>query len=101
MTYPASRVTFDLPRKIGKRTLSDFSRKIKGNSACRIIGDYNNKKHMKGTFKTKIISAQRLSSTCGFYIINRKLHGLLEIRIFSSSVEKKFTSERSEQVKYF
>ena len=38
----------------------------------------------------------------GVYIINRTLHGLLEIRNFSSHVEKKyFTSECSEQVKYF
>ena len=31
----------------------------------------------------------------------RILHGRLEIRNFSSSVEKYFTSERSERVKYF
>ena len=38
----------------------------------------------------------------GVYIINRILHGRLEIRNFSSRVEKKyFTSERSERVKYF
>ena len=37
----------------------------------------------------------------GVYIINRTLHGRLEIRNFSSSVEKYFTSERSERVKYF
>ena len=37
----------------------------------------------------------------GVYIINKTLHGRLEIRNFSSSVEKYFTSERSEQVKYF
>ena len=35
------------------------------------------------------------------FIINRILHGRLEIRNFSSSVEKYFTSERSERVKYF
>ena len=33
--------------------------------------------------------------------IERILHGRAEIRNFSSSVEKYFTSERSEQVKYF
>ena len=37
----------------------------------------------------------------GVYIINRTLHSRLEIRNFSSSVEKYFTSERSERVKYF
>ena len=37
----------------------------------------------------------------GVYIINRTLHGRLEIRNFSSSVEKYFTSESSERVKYF
>ena len=37
----------------------------------------------------------------GVYIINRTLHGRLEIWNFSSSVEKYFTSERSERVKYF
>ena len=37
----------------------------------------------------------------GVYIINRTLHGRLEIRNFSSSVEKYFTSEHSERVKYF
>ena len=37
----------------------------------------------------------------GVYIINRILHGRLEIQNFSSSVEKYFTSERSERVKYF
>ena len=37
----------------------------------------------------------------GVYIINRTLHGRLEIQNFSSSVEKYFTSQRSEQVKYF
>ena len=37
----------------------------------------------------------------GVYIINRTLHDRLEIRNFSSSVEKYFTSERSERVKYF
>ena len=31
----------------------------------------------------------------------RILHGRAEIRNFSSSVEKYFTSERSERVKYF
>ena len=36
----------------------------------------------------------------GVYIINRTLHSRLEIRNFSSSVEKYFTSERSERVKY-
>ena len=36
-----------------------------------------------------------------FYIIKRKLHGRLEIRNLSSHVEKYFTSERSERVKYF
>ena len=35
------------------------------------------------------------------YIINRTLHGRLEIRNFSSHVEKIFQSERSERVKYF
>ena len=37
----------------------------------------------------------------GVYIINRTLHDRLEIRNFSSSVEKYFTSEHSERVKYF
>ena len=37
----------------------------------------------------------------GVYIINRTLHDRLEIRNFSLSVEKYFTSERSERVKYF
>ena len=37
----------------------------------------------------------------GVYIINRTLHDRLEIRNFSSSVEKYFTSERSKRVKYF
>ena len=37
----------------------------------------------------------------GVYIINRTLHDRLEIRNFSSRVEKYFTSERSERVKYF
>ena len=37
----------------------------------------------------------------GVYIINTTLHGHLEIRNFSSHVEKSFTSERSERVKYF
>ena len=37
----------------------------------------------------------------GVYIINRTLHGRLEIWNLSSSVGKYFTSERSEQVKYF
>ena len=37
----------------------------------------------------------------GVYIINRTLHGRLEIRNFSSRVEKYFTSERSELVEYF
>ena len=38
----------------------------------------------------------------GVCIINRILHGRLEIRNFSSCVKKKkFTSERSERVKYF
>ena len=38
----------------------------------------------------------------GVYIINRTLYGRLEIRIFSSRVEKYLTSlERSERVKYF
>ena len=32
--YPASRVSFDLPRKIGKR--KEFSRKIEGDSARRV-----------------------------------------------------------------
>ena len=32
----------------------------------------------------------------GVYIINRTLHGRLEIWNFSSSVEKYFTSERSD-----
>ena len=36
----------------------------------------------------------------GVYIIDRTLHGRLEIRNFSSRVEKYFTSERSERVKY-
>ena len=36
----------------------------------------------------------------GVYIINRTLYGRLEIRIFSSRVEKYFTSERSSLVKY-
>ena len=36
----------------------------------------------------------------GVYMINRTLHGRLEIRIFSSRVEKYFTSEGSERVKY-
>ena len=36
----------------------------------------------------------------GVYIINRTLHGLLEIRNFSSSVEKYFTSKRTIKVKY-
>ena len=36
----------------------------------------------------------------GVYIINRTLHGRLEIQNFSFRVEKYFTSERSEQVKY-
>ena len=35
------------------------------------------------------------------YYIERILHGRAEIRNFSSSVEKYFTSERSERVKYF
>ena len=35
----------------------------------------------------------------GVYIIKRTLHGRLEIGNFSSSVEKYFTSERSERVK--
>ena len=35
----------------------------------------------------------------GVYIINRTLHGRLEIRNFSSRVKKYFTSERVE--KYF
>ena len=37
----------------------------------------------------------------GVYIINRTLHGRLEIRNFSSSVEKYFTSERSEPAIYY
>ena len=37
----------------------------------------------------------------GVYIVNRTSHGRLEIRNFSSSVEKYFTSQRSERVKYF
>ena len=37
----------------------------------------------------------------GVYIINRTLHDRLEMRNFSSRVEKYFTSERSERVKYF
>ena len=36
----------------------------------------------------------------GVYIINRILHGRLEIPNFSSSVEKYLTSELSEPVKY-
>ena len=35
------------------------------------------------------------------YIINRTFHGRLEIRNFSSRVEKCFTSERSERLKHF
>ena len=42
-----------------------------------------------------------LSSTCGFYIIKRKLHGCLEIRNFSSHVEKYFTRSLRSPVKYF
>ena len=37
----------------------------------------------------------------GVYIINRTSHGRLEIRNYSSSVEKYFTSQRGERVKYF
>ena len=37
----------------------------------------------------------------GVYIINRTLHGRLEIQNFSLSVEKYFTSEHSKRVKYF
>ena len=37
----------------------------------------------------------------GVYIINRKLHGRLEIWNFSSRVEKNVMSERSKRVKYF
>ena len=36
-----------------------------------------------------------------FYIIKGKLHGRAEIRNLSSRVEKYFTSEHSERVKYF
>ena len=36
----------------------------------------------------------------GVYIINRTLYGRLEIRIFSSRVEKYFTSELLSLVKY-
>ena len=36
----------------------------------------------------------------GVYIINRTLHGLLEIRIFSSLVEKYFTHSLRSLVKY-
>ena len=36
----------------------------------------------------------------GVYIINRTLYGHLEIRIFSSRVEKYFTSELRSLVKY-
>ena len=42
--YPASRVSFDLPRQIGKRKetllpLPDLSRKIEGDSARRVVED--------------------------------------------------------------
>ena len=37
----------------------------------------------------------------GVYIINRTLHGRLDKRNFSSSVQIYFMSERSERVKYF
>ena len=36
LVYPASRVSFDLPRKIGKSPLLDFSRTIEGDSARRV-----------------------------------------------------------------
>ena len=36
----------------------------------------------------------------GVYIINRTLHGLLEIQIFSSRVEKYFTRSLPSLVKY-
>ena len=36
----------------------------------------------------------------GVYIINRTLHGLLEIQIFSSGVEKYFTRSLPSLVKY-
>ena len=38
---------------------------------------------------------------CLYNKINRTLHGRLEIRNFFSSVEKYFTSDHSERVKYF
>ena len=37
----------------------------------------------------------------GVYIINRTLHGRLEIRIFSSRVEKYFTRSLRSLVKYY
>ena len=37
----------------------------------------------------------------GVHVINRTLYVCLEIRNFSSRVEKYFTNERSELVKYF
>ena len=49
----------------------------------------------------KIAPFDAFREIIGVYIINRILHGRLEIRNFSSRVEKLFTSERSEQVKYF
>ena len=53
-------------------------------------------------FHTKKLLKEMVWYFIGVYVINRTLHGRLEIRNFSSSVEKYFTSrERSERVKYF
>ena len=49
----------------------------------------------------KVKKSEMVWHFIGVYIINRTLHDRLEIRNFSSSVEKYFTSERSERVKYF
>ena len=40
-----------------------------------------------------------VSNYIGVYIVNRKLHGRLEIRNFSSRVEKYFTRELRSLVK--
>ena len=57
--------------------------------------------HNNRTFQTKNFLSKMVWHFIGVYIINRILHGLLEIRSFSSRVEKYFTSKRSEGVKYF
>ena len=51
-------------------------------------------------FVAKKYLSEMIWNFIGVYIINRTLHVRLEIQNFSFRVEKYFTSERSEQVKY-